>query len=187
MKTIYLIPIILLMTNSVSAEKTRSEKKENQKTVRLNYDECIQRYGVDDTSIAIINIYFDKRYTAGVGQMSFLPVTAALTIITPPIGATLMIVSSPLYVNGALKFNTYSQKNMVKTLNNYHNNSVLAEKMREKVVNYIFDEDEKNEKFEEDYKIELTNIRKAKGKYNILPSDLLMELSVMEENDTLIN
>lgn len=161
MKTIYLIPIILLMTNSVSAEKTRSEKKENNKTIRLNYDECIQRYGVDDTSIAIINIYFDKRYNAGVGQLSFLPVTAALTIITPPIGAILMAVSSPLYINGAIKFNTYSQKNMVKTLNNYHNNNVLAEKMREKVANYMFNKAEENESFEEQHKIELTGIRNA--------------------------
>lgn len=182
MKTMYLIPIILLMTNSVSAEKTRSEKKENNKTVRLNYDECIQRYGVDDTSIAIINIYFDKRYNAGVGQLSFLPVTAALTIITPPIGVTLMVVSSPLYVNGAIKFNTYSQKNMVKTLNNYHNN-ILAEKMRDKVVNYMFNEDEQDENFEEQHKIELTGIRKAKEKYVLLPFDLLMELPIMEEND----
>lgn len=160
MKKIYLIPIILLMTNSVSAEKTRSEKKENQKTVQLNYDECIQHYGVDDTSIAIINIYFDKRYNAGVGQLSFLPVTAALTIIAPPIGATLLIVSSPLYANGIIKFSKYSQKNMIKTLNNYHNNNVLAEKMREKVSNYLFDKDENNENFEEENKIELTNIKR---------------------------
>ena len=167
MKTMYLIPIILLMTNSVSAEKNSSSKKETQKTVQLNYDECIQLYGVDDTSIAIINIYFDKRYTAGVGQLSFLPVTAALTVFTPPIGAILLVVSSPLYVNGAIKFKTYSQKNMIKTLKNYQNNNVMAEKMREKVENYMFDEDEKNENFEEQYKIELTNIRKEKGDFNL--------------------
>lgn len=88
-------------------------------------------------------------------------------MITPPIVATLMIISSPLYVNGALKFNKYSQKNMVKTLNNYHNNNVFAEKMREKVANYLFDEDEENEIFEEEHKIELTNIRKEKEKYNL--------------------
>lgn len=136
MKNLLLIPIVLIMTNSVSAEKTRSEKKQ----ARLDYEECIQLYGVDDTSIAIINIYFDKRYSAGVGQMSLLPVTAALTFFTPPIGLGLMIVSSPMYINGAIKFNKYSQKNMIKVLNNYHNNNVLAEKMRGKVINYIMDE-----------------------------------------------
>lgn len=136
MKNLILITIILLMTNSVSAEKNRSEKKQ----ARLDYEECIQLYGVDDTSIAIINIYFDKRYSVGVGQMSLLPVTAALTVFTPPIGVVLMAASSPLYINGMVKFNKYSQKNMIKTLNNYHNNNILAENIRNKVVNYLMDE-----------------------------------------------
>jgi hypothetical protein len=125
------------MTNSVSAEKTRSEKN---KSTHLDYAECIQLYGVDDTSIAIINIYFDKRYSAGVGQMSLLPVTAVLTVFTPPIGVILMAVSSPLYINGMVKFNRYSQKNMIKALNNYHNNNILAENIRNKVANYLMDE-----------------------------------------------
>lgn len=136
MKNLLLIPIILIMTNSVSAEKNRSEKKQ----ARLDYEECIQLYGVDDTSIAIINIYFDKRYSAGVGQMSLLPVTAALTFFTPPIGVVLMVVSSPMYVNGAIKFNKYSQKNMIKTLNNYRDNQILSEKIRDKVLDFIMNE-----------------------------------------------
>ena len=136
MKNLILIPIILLMTNSVSAEKNRSEKKQ----ARLDYEECIQLYGVDDTSIAIINIYFDKRYSVGVGQMSLLPVTAALTVFTPPIGVVLMAASSPLYINGIVKFNKYSQKNMIKTLNNYYNKNILAENIRNKVVNYLMNE-----------------------------------------------
>ena len=137
MKNLILIPIILLMTNSVSAEKNRSEKN---KSTHLDYETCIQLYGVDDTSIAIINIYFDKRYTASVGQLSFLPVTAALTFFNPPIGVILMAVSSPMYINGIIKFNKYNQKNMIKALNNYHNNNVLAENIRNKVVNYLMDE-----------------------------------------------
>lgn len=140
MKNLILITIILLMTNSVSAEKNRSEKKQ----ARLDYDECIQLYGVDDTSIAIINIYFDKRYSVGVGQMSLLPVTAALTVFTPPIGVVLMAASSPLYINGIVKFNKYSQKNMIKTLNNYRDNNILSDKIRFKVVEFIMDEKIKN-------------------------------------------
>jgi hypothetical protein len=137
MKNLILISIILQMTNSVSAEKTQSEKKQQ---ARLDYEESIQLYGVDDTSIAIINIYFDKRYSAGVGQLSFLPVTAAFAFFIPPIGVVLMAVSSPMYINGAIKFNKYSQKNMIKTLNNYHKNNILAEKIRDKVVDFIIDE-----------------------------------------------
>ena len=146
MKNLILIPIILLMTNSVSAEKNRSEKKQ----ARLDYEECIQLYGVDDTSIAIINIYFDKRYSVGVGQMSLLPVTAALTVFTPPIGVVLMAASSPLYINGIVKFNKYSQKNMIKTLNNYRDNNILSDKIRFKVVEFIMDEKIKNDELLEE-------------------------------------
>lgn len=147
MKNLILIPIILLMTNSVSAEKNRSEKN---KSTYLDYAECIQLYGVDDTSIAIINIYFDKRYSAGVGQMSLLPVTAALTVFTPPIGVVLMAASSPLYINGIVKFNKYSQKNMIKTLNNYRDNNILSDKIRFKVVEFIMDEKIKNDELLEE-------------------------------------
>lgn len=147
MKNLLLIPIILIMTNSISAEKIHSEKKQQ---ARLDYEECIQLYGVDDTSIAIINIYFDKRYTAGVGQMSLLPVTAALTFFTPPIGVGLMIVSSPMYINGAIKFNKYSQKNMIKALNNYRDNNILSDKIRFKVVEFIMDEKIKNDELLEE-------------------------------------
>lgn len=141
MKNLLLIPIILIMTNSVSAEKTRSEKKQ----ARLDYEECIQLYGVDDTSIAIINIYFDKRYSAGVGQLSFLPTTAAITFFNPPIGIVLMAASSPLYINGIIKYKKYSQKNMIKTLNNYRDNQILSDKIRDKVLDFIMDEKIKND------------------------------------------
>lgn len=136
MKNLLLIPIILIMTNSISAEKIHSEKKQ----ARLDYEECIQLYGVDDTSIAIINIYFDKRYSTGVGQLSFLPATAAITFFIPPIGIVLMAASSPLYINGMIKYKKYSQKNMIKTLNNYRDNQILSDKIRNKVLDFIMDE-----------------------------------------------
>lgn len=137
MKNLLLISIILIMTNSAFSKTTHIEKS---KQARLDYETCVQLYGVDDTSIAIINIYFEKRYTGGVGQLSFLPVTTALSFITPPIGIALMIVSAPVYIHGALKLNKYSQKNMIKTLLNYQNNKILAEKTREKVADYLYDE-----------------------------------------------
>ena len=141
MKNLLLIPIILIMTNSISAEKIHSEKKQ----ARLDYEECIQLYGIDDTSIAIINIYFDKRYSVGVGQLSFLPATAAITFFIPPIGIVLMAASSPLYINGMIKYKKYSQKNMIKTLKNYRDNQILSDKIRDKVFNFIMDEKIENE------------------------------------------
>ena len=98
----------------------------------------------------MINIYFDKRYTASIGQLSFLPITTAVTFFIPPIGVVLMAVSSPLYVNGAIKLKKYSQKNMIKTLNNYRDNQILSEKIRNKVANFLIDEKIKNDELYEE-------------------------------------
>jgi hypothetical protein len=139
MKTIILITVLLgLGNNSFAQEKN---KKQNQKE-SLNYEECVTKYGVDDTSIAIINVYFDRRYNAGTGQMSFLPITLVLTAITPPIGLGLTIVSSPMFVNGLIVRNRYSHKNMIKALDNYHSEKILSDKVRRKVTNYMLEEQE---------------------------------------------
>lgn len=148
MKTLILISIFLSVGSSTFAKE--KNKEQNQKE-NLNYEECVAKYGVDDTSIAIINVYFDKRYNAGTGQMSFLPITLALTAVAPPIGIGLSIVSTPMFVNGLIVRNRYSNKNMIKTLNNYHGENTLSDNIRNKVVDYMLDEqeDKQNGQFED--------------------------------------
>lgn len=142
MKTLILISIFLSVGSSTFAKE--KNKEQNQKG-NLNYEESIAKYGVDDTSIAIINVYFDKRHNAGTGQMSFLPVTLALTAVAPPIGIGLTIVSSPMFVNGLIVRSRYSQKNMIKALNNYNSEKILTDKVRRKVTSYIIEEKEDKE------------------------------------------
>lgn len=139
MRTLILITIFLGIGSSTFAKE--KNKEQNQKG-NLNYEESITKYGVDDTSIAIINVYFDKRHNAGTGQMSFLPLSLALTTVAPPIGIGLTMVSAPMFVNGLIVRSRYSQKNMIKALNNYNSEKILTDKVRRKVTNYMLEEQE---------------------------------------------
>ena len=142
MKNSILISVFLIIGYSSFAKENniKKEKKEH-----LNYDEYVQKYGVNDTSIAIINVYFDKKYNAGAGQMSFLPLTLALSIITPPIGISLTLISTPIFINGVITSNRYSDKNLVKALNNYQSEQLMSDRIRKKVIKYMVVEQEYQE------------------------------------------
>lgn len=156
MRTLILITVLFSLSNSTYAKEKIKKQKQSK---HLNYEECVTKFGVDDTSVAIINVYFDKRHNAGTGQMSFLPITLALTAITPPIGIGLSMVSSPMFVKGLVVRNRYSHKNMIKALNNYHSEKMISDNVRRKVTNYMLDEQEdKQLDQQEDY---ITTLRSA--------------------------
>ena len=66
---------------AVAGDNNKSKSVKNNKQVKakkehkLNYDEFVNKYGSDDTSLAVIEIFFDKRENAAKGQMSFLPLS----------------------------------------------------------------------------------------------------------------
>lgn len=68
----------------------------------LNHEQYLEKYGVDETSIAIIDLFFEKRNLSGNGQMSFLPVSASIALFAMPIGIVTTAISTPLFVNGLL-------------------------------------------------------------------------------------
>ena len=133
-KNLFLIVVVILLSNNCFA-KNNKVKKENE--VKLSYEEYINQYGVDDTSIAIINIFFDKRENSGVGQMSILPISTAIAVAVPPIGVTLMALSTPLFINGMLVHKKYSHKNLIKTLEDYQNKNILSDKNKERVIDFL--------------------------------------------------
>jgi len=103
----------------------------------LSYNNYVNQYGIDDTCLAIIEIFFDKRENLGNGQMSFLPISTGVAVIVPPIGIGLMAVSVPLFVNGMLVRNKYSNRKLLKTLIAYQNDKILTNKMRKKIIRSI--------------------------------------------------
>ena len=129
MKYLILISAIFLSSSYYNAQENKPKK--------LSYEQYIIQYGTDDTSIAIIDIFFDKRENSGAGQMSFLPLSSAVIIVSPPVGIGLMAISSPLFVNGLIISNKYSHKNLLKTLISYQNENILSRHNRKMVANLI--------------------------------------------------
>lgn len=134
MKNLYLIAVVILLANNCFAKSNKVKKEEKNK---LSYEEYIDQYGIDDTSVAIINIFFDKRENSGNGQMSFLPITTAVAVIVPPIGVTLMAVSTPLFINGLIVHKKYSRKNLTKALEDYQNKNILSDKYKKRVIDFL--------------------------------------------------
>ncbi len=133
MKNLLLISIIVLSSGYCFSQ----HEKENKKDYQLNYEEFITHYGVDDTSIAIIDIFFDKRQNCAGGKMSFLSLSAGIALLNAPIGIGLMAVSTPLYVSGTITRIKYNRKHLLETLINYQNESVLTVNLKQRVVTYL--------------------------------------------------
>lgn len=131
MKHPIIISICLLLSINCIAQKHKIKKGKNTK---LDYEYYVDQYGTNDTSIAIIELFFDKRNNVAIGKMSFLPVSASVTIIAPPIGVGLSIIASPLFVSGMLTQHKYSHKNLLITLKHYHNNNLISEKFKKQIV-----------------------------------------------------
>ncbi len=137
MKTISLIFTLLLFSYFSLAQDYVLDKKH-----KLSYQEFMNLYGTDDTSKAIIEIYFDKRDYSATGQISFLPISSIVAVIVPPLGISLMAISSPLFVNGLLISNKYSRKKLLKALNNYQNDSILSNRNKKMVVKQLIAQQE---------------------------------------------
>ncbi|PCJ28074.1 MAG: hypothetical protein COA97_02015 [Flavobacteriales bacterium] len=129
MKYIFLISISCLLTLDGFAKK--------EKTPKPSYEEYINQYGIDDTSIAIIELFFEKRNYSAPGKMSFLPVAAGVTAIVPPIGLGLAVITAPLFLSGLLTRHKYSHKNLLIALQNYNKSNVFSNNFKNKIAQQI--------------------------------------------------
>ncbi len=95
------------------------------KARKLTYSDFLGKYSINDTSAAVIEIFFDKKDNNAKGQMSFLPVTAGVFLIFPVIGAGLSVVSVPLFINGSYTLYKYRKKKLFNVLTNYKDTGQL--------------------------------------------------------------
>ncbi|MBL4593122.1 MAG: hypothetical protein JKX68_04805 [Flavobacteriales bacterium] len=134
MKYLLLTSIVLFLSVNSFAKKHKIKKAKNPK---LSYQEYIIQYGNNDTSVAIINLFFDKRNETAVGKMSFLPITAGITMFVPPIGLGLSAITSPLFISGLITRTRYSHKNLLIALKSYHNTNMLSANFQNKIFKQI--------------------------------------------------
>ncbi len=125
MKKITLIAICILMSFSSFAQEEKIKYR------KLDYND-FSKYSVNDTSAVIIDIFFDKKDNAALGQMSFLPITVGIFIISPPISLGLTTISFPLFLNGSYMLIKYRKKKLYMVLTDYAENRTLPNWVRKK-------------------------------------------------------
>lgn len=149
MKKLIIILIVFACSNSFGAKK--HSKKESK--LKHSYEECVDLYGENDTSRAIIELFFDKRELNAGGKMSFLPLSLGVTLIVPPIGIGLMGISSPLFISGIITRKRYSHKNLMAVLKQYKETGEMPKRIAKKVNLTLLAQNE-------DKKEDLTAMRK---------------------------
>lgn len=98
---------------------------------KLDYTD-FRKLSINDTSQVVIDLFFDKKDNAGVGQMTFLPITVAVYAISPPLSAALTLISFPLFVNGSYMIVKYRKKKLYMVLTEYADNGTLPKWVRKK-------------------------------------------------------
>lgn len=140
MKKLIIILIVLISSTSFAAKKHL--KKESK--LKHSYEEYVDLYGENDTSRAIIELFFDKREFNAVAKMSFLPLTLGVALIVPPIGIGLMGLSSPLFIGGVLTRRRYNHKNLMAVLEKYNKTGELSTRIKKQVKLVLLAEHEES-------------------------------------------
>ena len=110
-----------------------SEDSTEVKARKLDYNDFIAKYSVNDTSSTVINIFFDKRNNSAIVQMSMFPITAALYPLFPILSVGMSAVSFPFFVNGSIVLVKYRKKKLQKVLIEYKETRTLPKWIRKKV------------------------------------------------------
>lgn len=90
------------------------------------------KLSINDTSAVIIDVFFDKKDNAAIGQMSFLPITVGIFIISPQISVGLTVISLPLFINGSYLLIKYRNKKLHTILTKYAATKQLPKWVRKK-------------------------------------------------------
>jgi hypothetical protein len=98
---------------------------------KLDYNDFL-KHSTNDTSAVIIDVFFDKKDNTALGQMSFLPITVAVYIISPQLSVGLTLISFPLFVNGSYLMVKYRKKKLFMVLNDYKETGHLPNWVRKK-------------------------------------------------------
>ena len=131
MRFFFLLIVPIFLSVSVRAE---IEEPEKVKPRNISYNDFLKNYANDDTSTAIVELFFEKRTDVGPGQMVFFPLTAALFPISPHLSIGTSLISFPLCVNGARIMVRYRKGKLLKVLNQYNSDKTLPKWVRKKTI-----------------------------------------------------
>ena len=129
----YRIVILLFISSLAFNSAASTNDSTDVKPRKLTYSDFLANYSVNDTSAAVIELFFDKKDNSAKGQMSFLPITLAIYPLFPLFSVGLTVVSLPLFVNGSVIMIKYRKGKLVKVLSEYRETGKLPKWVRKKV------------------------------------------------------
>ncbi len=129
MKTILTI-ILIFFGLTISAQKSKNYPT---KICKYTYADFMNKYGVDDTSEVMIDLFLTKRNVQSSTQLSFYPILISLGFIVPPIGVPLTVGYTPVAAHGGFLRIKYSKRRLEKMLNKHHNGEKLGKHLRKKI------------------------------------------------------
>ncbi len=109
--------------------------QEKIKYRKLTYSDFKSEFGYNDTSLVVMDIYFDKKENSAYGEMSFLPITVGLIFVPnfSIIGVATTAISLPIFVHGSYTLIKYSKRNLHKTLSKYNETKKLPKWLQKRV------------------------------------------------------
>jgi len=165
MKKLIIILIVFVCSNNFAA--TKKSKKES--SLKHSYEEYIDLYGGNDTSRAIIELFFDKREFSAGGKMSFLPLSLGIALVVPPIGIGLMGLSTPLFISGIVTRKRYNHKNLMVVLEQYNKDGKLPKRIKKQIkLILIAEHDEQRDGFTSSIKRTLRSVEIKSAKKNTI-------------------
>jgi ribosomal protein L39E len=105
------------------------------KKIRKYKIEHFKALSINDTSDAVIDLFYSKKESAIFNQMSLLPLSIVLTVAPTPaqvIGIGSFVISGPLFISGSYKLVRYRKKKLHKVLSEYKTNRTLPKWVRNK-------------------------------------------------------
>lgn len=105
---------------------------------KLSYNDFLVYYSFNDTSAAVVELFFDKKDNNAFTEMSFLPISAAIFLLSPPIGIALSVISFPLFVHGSILLVKYNKNKLKRMLIEYKKSGFLPKNIRKKANKIIY-------------------------------------------------
>jgi len=131
-------PIILLFSLTTQILLFAQDGNLSTKKIRhFTYSDFMAKYSINDTSAAVIELFFDKKENTALAEMSFLPVTTLVFLVLPKIALGLTIISLPFFIHGSIVLIKYRKKRLQKILMRYKKDLYLPKGLRRKTNKLI--------------------------------------------------
>jgi len=111
-----------------------SQKGISKKVCKYKYED-FKELSINDTSDAVIDLFYCKKESGIYDQVPVLPLSIILVVAPPPaqiIGLGSFVISGPLFISGTYKLIRYRKRKLQKTLTEYREHQRLPTWVRKK-------------------------------------------------------